>query len=392
MTRTLPWKRQGLPPRPPAAANHRSFSPDLPATSHDERRQSKPASVSKGPHAQRVAHKLRSPSTSPPPAPPDESFMIDGMDHDDQYRMVEDEFLAVARTFTAHLHAAEYQRLKVQALAKRQTTDAHHLGDGGIVRPVVGAPTDRVRRRQETAQRMARQQRGLRRALAVGGGEKDSDGNGNGDGDENEEDTPWAGTALENLMEGGPQRESKLLPMVARLPVLGGFATQHAAVKQQPSAPRVDDTGIVDEDDDDDDDEDDLDGPSTFRSLSRSAQATARDVAQKTPASTVSMPAKRTVSFATNTQGGAASPSSGSSRNANDESDDNNDDNDGLSDVLDSDYLLQKLRKRRETEKAQRQLQRTRQRHQTAHTHAQADGGKAANKDSLSTIIVPPSP
>ncbi len=36
--------------------------------------------------------------------------MIDGLEDDDKYRMVEDEFVATAGTFTAHLHAAEYQR------------------------------------------------------------------------------------------------------------------------------------------------------------------------------------------------------------------------------------------------------------------------------------------
>jgi hypothetical protein len=37
-----------------------------------------------------------------------------GLDKDDRYRMVEDEFLEAAKMFTQHLHAAEYQRMKCQ--------------------------------------------------------------------------------------------------------------------------------------------------------------------------------------------------------------------------------------------------------------------------------------
>jgi hypothetical protein len=52
------------------------------------------------------------------------------MDNDDGWMMVEDELLTTARLFTAHLHHAEYQRLK--GLARSRPPDA---------RPTVGGPS-----------------------------------------------------------------------------------------------------------------------------------------------------------------------------------------------------------------------------------------------------------
>ncbi len=85
--------------------------------------------------------------------------MIEGTEHDDKYRMVEDELLAVAGSFTAHLHAAEYQRLK--ALAKNQNAETID----NISRPVTGDMTDAVRRRHEEVERAARQHRALKRTM-----------------------------------------------------------------------------------------------------------------------------------------------------------------------------------------------------------------------------------
>ena len=71
------------------------------------------------PSATLTSHSARSPSTSPPPAPPAEEFMREGLDADDIYILVEDDFLATARLFTAHIHHAEYTRLKRQARSRR---------------------------------------------------------------------------------------------------------------------------------------------------------------------------------------------------------------------------------------------------------------------------------
>ncbi|KAK4174148.1 hypothetical protein QBC36DRAFT_45912 [Triangularia setosa] len=99
-----------------------------------------------------VGRRGRSPSTSPPPEPLSEELMIEGVDHDDRYRMVEDEFLAVAGEFTRHLHAAEYQRLK--GLARFQNAETI----SAISRPVTGEMTDMVKRRY-AALNMASKQR-----------------------------------------------------------------------------------------------------------------------------------------------------------------------------------------------------------------------------------------
>lgn len=45
-----------------------------------------------------------------------------GYDKDDRFIMVEDEFQAVAQTYTAHLHRAEYKRLKQEAKRCHPTT------------------------------------------------------------------------------------------------------------------------------------------------------------------------------------------------------------------------------------------------------------------------------
>lgn len=79
--------------------------------------------------------------------------MIGGLDDDDRYRMVEDEFISVAHRFTTHLHRAEYSRLR--ALAASQNAAAIRE----IARPVVGGShlTADARRRAEGRRRDAKQ-------------------------------------------------------------------------------------------------------------------------------------------------------------------------------------------------------------------------------------------
>ncbi|TKA71028.1 hypothetical protein B0A49_06697 [Cryomyces minteri] len=74
----------------------------------------------------------RTPSTSPPPSPPRQEFMREGLAADDIWIMVEDEFLETAKLFTQHLHHAEYQRLK--NLAKTRSISAIN----STARPVDG--------------------------------------------------------------------------------------------------------------------------------------------------------------------------------------------------------------------------------------------------------------
>jgi hypothetical protein len=126
--------------------------------------------------------------------------MIEGINHDDRYRMVEDEFLAMANDFTKHLHAAEYQRLK--ALASTRNADMIRT----ISRPVTGRMTDLVKRRRSALELAASQRKGLRNALGKRKGRDDSDSD-----DDSDDELPWAGTSLQGLMES-PRKVAVPLP------------------------------------------------------------------------------------------------------------------------------------------------------------------------------------
>jgi hypothetical protein len=112
--------------------------------------------------------------------------MIDGFSNDDRYRMVEDEFLDVAKEFTQHLHTAEYQRMKNSAKAKNAATI------NAISRPVTTKMGGETRRKVESIARAKKQ------ADAI----KDIHGDQpREEGDSDESQGPWLGTALHALME-----------------------------------------------------------------------------------------------------------------------------------------------------------------------------------------------
>lgn len=80
--------------------------------------------------------------------------MVEGFDNDDRWRMVEDEFYSVASRFTAHLHAAQYRRLKYEAKKRDPTIQA-------LPRPVTRPPTLDVVRRQAASTLAASQRRAI---------------------------------------------------------------------------------------------------------------------------------------------------------------------------------------------------------------------------------------
>ncbi|KAL8347876.1 hypothetical protein RB601_002831 [Gaeumannomyces tritici] len=138
------------------------------------------------------------------------SFMIDGLDADDGYRMVEDEFLSVAGAFTAHLHKAEYHRLKTLTKNKNAVTIR------AISRPVVGSKTEAVKQCQDAAELATRQKAGINRERGEIPSE-DGDDDDDSDGLEN----PWAGTALQGLMTSA---RPKAVPLSS---VIKGSAGTH---------------------------------------------------------------------------------------------------------------------------------------------------------------------
>ncbi|OBT74821.1 hypothetical protein VF21_06448 [Pseudogymnoascus sp. 05NY08] len=143
-----------------------------------------------------------------PNEPPEESFMVDGFGNDDRYRMVEDEFLDVAKEFTQHLHAAEYQRMKSSAKAQNTATI------NAISRPVTTKMGGETRRKVESIARAKT------RADAI----KDIHGDQpKEEGDSDESQGPWLGTALHGLME---KPRASAVPLTE---ILGFHSTTKAA-------------------------------------------------------------------------------------------------------------------------------------------------------------------
>lgn len=177
--------------------------------------------------------------------------MREGVDKDDRYRMVEDEFLAVAHDFTRHIHAAEYQRLK--GLAKSQNEETIQ----NISRPVTGEMTEMVKRRHAALDTATRQRRVL--------GKRSADG---------DEPRGGGGSSLQGLMES-PRKQA--VPLTS----FGGSNLARAARGRSPSRrrkePCVEPSSSSSEDEDDG-----LDGgPSDW--LARRLRARKPDTPTKQP-------------------------------------------------------------------------------------------------------------
>ena len=113
--------------------------------------------------------------------------------------MVEDEFLDMAKQFTQHLHAAEYQRLKKAARSQNAAVI------NSISRPITIRMPDETRRKVESVARAKKQaaavQSLLRKQGHGSGSDEDSDGNGGA----------WLGTALHGLMESPRKSAASLI-------------------------------------------------------------------------------------------------------------------------------------------------------------------------------------
>ncbi|KAI1653565.1 hypothetical protein F4813DRAFT_252536 [Daldinia decipiens] len=271
MTRKLPWKRVEIgsisTPRSLTSTPISQQKAKRENTDDDDKQATAsptPAKRVKSSHsvpaspAPKITPQLGSSPPSLKPLP--ESYMIEGLDHDDLYRMVEDEFLSTAQQFTAHLHAAEYHRLK--AASKSQNADT--IRD--ISRPVVGQMTDLVKQKQERKARLEKQKAATRKARA--------DINRNDDSTASESDL-WRSASLHGLMESPRKKAArldKLTKVVTTTRAAAGFSTAKSGRLFPTSHPiRKDITGSrpipkstpqQDSETESDDDED-LDGPST---------------------------------------------------------------------------------------------------------------------------------
>ncbi|KAI1132392.1 hypothetical protein F5Y10DRAFT_207718 [Nemania abortiva] len=231
MPRILPWKRRERD-TPEILSSARSSPAQRIKREDAGRVRDEPDSVSSpdavGTKRKPVKRPRRSTSTSPPPEPLQERFMIEGIDGDDRYRMVEDEFLATAQQFTAHLHAAEYKRLK----AASEFENAQMIKN--ISRPVVGRMTNLVNVKQER-KTLAEKQRLAARRLRKG--------TASGDESTETDDTKdsWQQQSLYGLMESPGKRARRLNGLPSATPATraaAGYQRQASDIVS-PSRPKI---------------------------------------------------------------------------------------------------------------------------------------------------------
>lgn len=199
MTRTLPWLKNNATPSnsststradQPAVKRRRISTPPQAAPSDIDIDLPLNTTGVSTPSRRRLLRAAKTPSTSPPPAPPDQDiFMREGYAEDDIYMMVEDEFLTTAQAFTQHLHHAEYQRLKGIAREKEKLAKIHGTGGRSKLSAEGAAGAARVAREKTVGAALRKINREGRR----------------GDDDDDEEDDPWLGTELAGLMTSSRQ-------------------------------------------------------------------------------------------------------------------------------------------------------------------------------------------
>ncbi|KAK7955912.1 uncharacterized protein PG986_005134 [Apiospora aurea] len=252
MTRVLPWKRNG--------ASARSSTTPIPKDPNRDAKASSALSAASSKTRSRQLRARRSGSTSPPPESLQESFMVEGLGNDDRYHMVEDELLATARQFTAHLHAAEYLRLKDAAKSQNAAVISQ------IARPVVGGMSRIAEKKKERADLLRKQNAAIRNA-----NKDDSDS----DDEDVAPDSALKGTSLYTLM-ASPRKQVPRLDKIASFSkatrAAAGFdasSSEMADSSRWPSvfssSPTRRMTPAMDVDDDDSDDLDVSRRPPTSR-------------------------------------------------------------------------------------------------------------------------------
>lgn len=105
---------------------------------------------------QRLLAADRSPSTSPPPAPPSVEYMREGYVADDAWMMVEDELYSTAQLYTQHLHHAAYAEQKRRAQAR-----------GDKVLKTMARPTDGRTKRDGMVVERKERDKSIKKALGV---------------------------------------------------------------------------------------------------------------------------------------------------------------------------------------------------------------------------------
>jgi len=265
MPRTLPWLVRTAKKLEPKNASAATSAPKRKrATTPDGDLVDSDLNTTGVSTPQRRARKAnaRSPSTSPPPAPPDVEFMHEGYTADDIWTMVEDEFHSTAQAYTQHIHHAEYVRLK--KLARSRGADTLQA----MARPTDGrtAQSTGTKLRLEAEEKARQVRRGLKKM---------------GVGDESEEEDEYMhDPQLAGLMTGS-QREAQDLTVLAKARsntrAAAGFAKSPQKVRVKRQHPEVvsREIGIPKtkqpkSESHDSDEEDDLDGLSHAQQARRS--------------------------------------------------------------------------------------------------------------------------
>jgi hypothetical protein len=159
--------------------------------------------------------------------------MRPGLDADDIYIMVEDEFQSIAQFYTQHLHHAEYKRLKRLARSHRAEESAR------ISRPTVGGEVSKERSMQK-----AQEDRTERANAAITGtgvrskggckvNARETSDEGDSDIEVMRDDDPWVGTTLQSLMtigSGGSKSLVGLQGISANTRAAAGLGRQKKAV------------------------------------------------------------------------------------------------------------------------------------------------------------------
>jgi hypothetical protein len=186
---------------------------------------------------QRLLNPDRSPSTSPPPAPPVAEYMREGYGADDAWMMVEDEFAATAQLYTQHLHHAAYAEQKRRAQARGQK-----------VLRTLGRPTDGRTERDGMAVEREERAMSIKKALGL----------------DKEEEGDLTDPLLGALMND-PRRMGRALEGVGKMKsksrAANGFLRSPEKARKTFVEDLGDDGGRDLDDDFSEADSDDLDGP-----------------------------------------------------------------------------------------------------------------------------------
>ncbi|RMJ22121.1 hypothetical protein PHISP_07005 [Aspergillus sp. HF37] len=209
MPRTLPWlsgesrnvKREPTPRKPRIEPESADSDPE--ASKIPQAR-----STANAPTKRDLFRSSQSPPASPIHRCPSEEYLQEGLDDDDIYIMVEDEFHAVAQSFTQHLHYAEYVRKNKEAKSQNEATI------WALARPTDGSAMLEDTRKRKDAEAMAARQRAGLGQLEGDSEEKkleEMEKAEEEDSKEEEEDS-WAGTFLYDLMTSPRRAHSLVAP------------------------------------------------------------------------------------------------------------------------------------------------------------------------------------